>query len=102
MITKFAFPTTIHFGPGARKLVAEHLKQQGLKRPLIVTDRGLGTLPILHDFAESLDGLEVKVFAGGVSRSMMLVTSFPVWASQNRPFPKLVSKLSVPIFSGNV
>ncbi len=64
MITKFAFPTTIHFGPGARKLVAEHLKQQGLKRPLIVTDRGLGTLPILHDFAESLDGLEVKVFAG--------------------------------------
>jgi alcohol dehydrogenase class IV len=64
MITKFAFPTTIHFGPGARKLVAEHLKQQGLRRPLIVTDRGLGTLPILHDFAESLDGLEVKVFAG--------------------------------------
>jgi len=63
-ITKFAFPTTIHFGPGARNLVAEHLKQQGLKRPLIVTDRGLGTLPILHDFAESLEGLDVKVYAG--------------------------------------
>ena len=63
-ITKFAFPTAIHFGPGARKLVAEHLKQQGLKRPLIVTDKGLGTLPILHDFAESLEGLDVKVFAG--------------------------------------
>jgi alcohol dehydrogenase class IV len=64
MISKFAFPTTIHFGPGARKLVAEHLRQQGLKRPLIVTDKGLGTLAILHDFAESLDGLDVKVFAG--------------------------------------
>src|SRR5689334_2368256 len=63
-VTKFAFPTTIHFGPGARKLVAEHLKQQGLKRPLIVTDRGLAALPILHDFAESLDGLDVKVYAG--------------------------------------
>ena len=62
--TKFAFPTTIHFGAGARKLVAQHLKDQGLKRPLIVTDRGLGTLPILHDFAESLEGLEVKVYAG--------------------------------------
>jgi alcohol dehydrogenase class IV len=62
--TKFAFPTTIHFGPGARKLVAQHLKDQGLKRPLIVTDKGLATLPILHDFAEGLDGLEVKVYAG--------------------------------------
>jgi len=63
-IDKFSFPTTIHFGPGARALVAKHLKDQGLKRPLIVTDKGLGTLPILHDFAESLDGLDVKVFAG--------------------------------------
>ena len=63
-VTKFAFPTTIQFGPGARKLVADHLKQQGLERPLIVTDKGLATLPILHDFAESLDGLDVKVYAG--------------------------------------
>ena len=63
MITKFSFPTTIHFGPGARKLVAGHLTQQGLKRPLLVTDKGLGVLPILHDFAESLDGLEVKQLA---------------------------------------
>ena len=63
-IAKFAFPTTIHFGAGARKLVADHLKQNGLERPLIVTDRGLGALPILHDFAESLAGLDVKVYAG--------------------------------------
>jgi alcohol dehydrogenase class IV len=63
-ITRFGFPTTIHFGPGARALVADHLKQQGLKRPLIVTDKGLGVLPILHDFAESLEGLDVKVYAG--------------------------------------
>ncbi len=64
MITKFSFPTEIHFGPGARHLVAEHLKQQGVKRPLIVTDRGLAALAILHDFAESLAGLDVKVYAG--------------------------------------
>jgi hypothetical protein len=64
MISKFSFPTTIHFGAGSRKLVAEHLRQQGLGRPLIVTDRGLAQLAILHDFAESLEGLEVKVYAG--------------------------------------
>jgi alcohol dehydrogenase class IV len=63
-VTRFAFPTTIHFGAGARKLVAGHLKELGLARPLIVTDKGLGTLPILHDFAESLEGLEAKVYAG--------------------------------------
>src|SRR5260221_2460912 len=63
-ISKFAFPTTIHFGPGSRKLVAAHLKEKGLKRPLIVTDMGLAPLPILHDFAESLDALDVKVYAG--------------------------------------
>ena len=63
-IERFSFPTTIHFGPGARKLVAGHLKQQGVKRPLIVTDKGIGALSILHDFAASLEGLEVKVYAG--------------------------------------
>src|SRR5688572_934762 len=63
-IDKFSFPTTIHFGPGARHLVARHLKDQGLARPLVVTDKGLGTLPILRDFAESLDGLDAKVYAG--------------------------------------
>ena len=63
-IDKSAFPTTIHFGPGARRLVARHLRDQGLRRPLIVTDKGLGTLPILHDFAAGLDGLAVRVYAG--------------------------------------
>jgi alcohol dehydrogenase class IV len=35
----------IHFGAGARKLVAAHLLEQGLKRPLIVTDRALARCP---------------------------------------------------------
>ena len=63
-VHRFAFPTEIHFGPGSRSLVAAHLRQHNLKRPLIVTDKGLATLAILHDFAESLDGLDVKVYAG--------------------------------------
>ena len=46
-ITKFSFPTTIHFGAGARKLLGAHLNSMGLKRPLIVTDKGLAALPMI-------------------------------------------------------
>ncbi|MEO5693782.1 MAG: iron-containing alcohol dehydrogenase, partial [Usitatibacter sp.] len=63
-ITSIGFPTTIKFGAGARKLVADHLKQQGVKRPLIVTDKGLAELPILKEFAAGLNELDVKVYAG--------------------------------------
>ena len=48
-ITRFAFPTLIHFGAGARKLVAAHLLEQGIRRPLIVTDRALAALPVTED-----------------------------------------------------
>jgi alcohol dehydrogenase class IV len=64
MITNFSFPTTIHFGPGARRLVAGHLKERGVMRPLIVTDKGLAALPILKEFGASLGGLAVHVFPG--------------------------------------
>ncbi len=63
-ITRFAFPTPIHFGAGARRLVAAHLLEQGLKRPLIVTDRALAALPVLAEFRSHLAGLEVAVFDG--------------------------------------
>ena len=63
-ITNFAFPTPIRFGAGARKLVATHLLEAGCKRPLIVTGRALGALPVLAEFQTHLQGLEVAVFAG--------------------------------------
>ena len=63
-IEKFAFPTTIHFGAGARRLVAEHLKSQRIARPLLVTDRGIAALPLLAQFVELLKGLDVAVFSG--------------------------------------
>ncbi len=63
-IANFAFPTAIEFGPGARRLVAAHLRDQGLKRPLIVTDRGLAVLPVLAEFLTHLAGLEAAVFSG--------------------------------------
>ncbi len=63
-IEQFAFPTTIHFGAGARLRVAADLKAQGIARPLLVTDRGIAGLPLLGAFVAALDGLEVAVFSG--------------------------------------
>ena len=63
-IQRFAFPTAIHFGAGARKLVAAHLIELGFKRPLIVTDRALASLPMTAEFKSHLAGLKVAVFDG--------------------------------------
>jgi alcohol dehydrogenase class IV len=63
-LSSFAFPTAIQFGPGARKEVAAHLRERGLKRPLIVTDKALAALPVLAEFQSHLDGLDVAVFPG--------------------------------------
>lgn len=63
-LSSFSFPTAIRFGPGARKEVAAHLRERGLKRPLIVTDRALAALPVLAEFKSHLQGLQTAVFAG--------------------------------------
>ena len=63
-ITGFSFPTAIRFGPGARREAAQHLRGQGLARPLIVTDRALAALPLLAEFESDLAGLDVAVFSG--------------------------------------
>ena len=65
-ITRFSFPTTIHFGPGARGLVGPHLREQGLGRPLIVTDRGLAALPLVAELKAALEvaGHAVAVYGG--------------------------------------
>ncbi|MFO1396613.1 MAG: iron-containing alcohol dehydrogenase [Burkholderiales bacterium] len=62
-IDKFSFPTTIHFGAGARKLVAGHLQAHGVARPLVVTDRGIAALPLLKSFVGELAGLDVAVYS---------------------------------------
>jgi alcohol dehydrogenase class IV len=64
-IHRFSFPTTIHFGPGARRLVPGRLAEQQLGRPLVVTDRGLAALPVLGDFVALLrSGVEAGVYSG--------------------------------------
>jgi alcohol dehydrogenase class IV len=55
-ISRFSFPTLIHFGPGARKMLRAHLEEQGLRRPLVVTDKGLAALPVFQEFLQLLAG----------------------------------------------
>lgn len=63
-ISGFSFPTAIRFGPGARREVAGHLQSQGLRRPLLVTDRALAELPVLAEFRALLGAMDVAVFPG--------------------------------------
>lgn len=65
-IQRFAFPTTIHFGAGASKLVGPQLAARGTKRPLVVTDRALAKLPVTTAFVATLRaaGLDPAVFDG--------------------------------------
>jgi alcohol dehydrogenase class IV len=63
-LANFSFPTAIQFGPGARKEVQGHLREQGLARPLIVTDRALAALPVLSEFQWHLRELDAIVFSG--------------------------------------
>src|SRR5687768_11636651 len=58
-LSKFSFPTLIHFGPGVRRMLAEHLQAQGIRRPLVVTDKGLAALPAFQEILDLLgQGLE--------------------------------------------
>jgi alcohol dehydrogenase len=59
----WSYPTAIKFGAGRIKELADHCKATGIKNPLLVTDRGLASLPIT---AQALDILD----AGGLGRSI--------------------------------
>jgi hypothetical protein len=53
-ISRFSFPTDIRFGPGARRLLPGVLEEAGVRRPLVVTDKGVSGLAF---FAAMLDDL---------------------------------------------
>ena len=42
----YHFPTEIFFGPGIVQKLGGHLKGQGFKRPLLVSDEALSKLPL--------------------------------------------------------
>src|SRR5690349_14523331 len=59
-IHQFSFPTQVHFGAGARTLVAEHLKNARVARPLIVTDKGVAALPMTGTLANDLRAAQLE------------------------------------------
>jgi alcohol dehydrogenase class IV len=65
-LSQFSFPTAITFGPAARGLLVDHLRAQGVERPLVVTDVGVGALPLFTDLIANLaaGGLDPASFDG--------------------------------------
>jgi alcohol dehydrogenase class IV len=65
-LSQFSFPTAITFGPGSRTLVGDHLRAHEVRRPLVVTDQGVGALPIFTDLVANLaaGGLDPLPFDG--------------------------------------
>ena len=61
--TSFSFPTQIRFGKDVIRELGDHVKAQGLKAPLLVTDPLLRELPF---FAEILTDLANKHLASCV------------------------------------
>lgn len=55
----FTFPNRILFGAGARTSLAEELARLGVRRPLVVTDRGLQASGIVAEVASDLSGASV-------------------------------------------
>mgnify|MGYP001053211192 CR=1 FL=1 len=61
----WSYPTAIKFGPGRIKELADHCKAVGMKKPLLVTDKALASLPITTQALDILDaaGLGRAVFS---------------------------------------
>ncbi|MCB1323396.1 MAG: iron-containing alcohol dehydrogenase [Leptospiraceae bacterium] len=65
-LNEFSFPTHIIFGPGARKRMGETLRSRSLKRPLLVTDQGITSLPMTAEICELIaaGNCDVRKFDG--------------------------------------
>lgn len=48
-VHRYNFPTEIHFGPGARKLLPSKLKEFGIRRALLVSDKGVAGQPFFDE-----------------------------------------------------
>jgi len=51
----WSYPTTIRFGAGRISEIADACNTAGMRKPLLVTDRGLANLPITRDTLALLD-----------------------------------------------
>ncbi len=58
MISEMSFPTRIVFGAGAIRELPNHLARLGVRRPLVVTDRGVTAAGLFARVAAVLDGAQ--------------------------------------------
>lgn len=60
----FNFPTPIRFGAGVINALGAYLKENGLKRPLLVTDPNVADLTFFKEINKTLErqGLHIEVF----------------------------------------
>jgi alcohol dehydrogenase class IV len=60
----FNFPTSIKFGAGRIRELAEHCRAHHIERPLFVTDKGLAAMPMVADILSGLRtaGLKVELY----------------------------------------
>src|SRR5262245_22187429 len=65
LVGNWNYPTSIRFGAGRIKELADACKAVGFKRPLLVTDPGLAKLPMISDAMVSLRkaGIDVGLFS---------------------------------------
>ncbi|MFK0273506.1 iron-containing alcohol dehydrogenase [Ensifer sp. NPDC090286] len=61
----WSYPTSIKFGAGRIKELADHCKAVGMKKPLLITDRGLAPMAITQNALDILEaaGLGRAIFA---------------------------------------
>ena len=65
LVGNWNYPTSIRFGAGRIKELADACKAVGFQRPLLVTDPGLARLPMIADAVASLRlaGIDVGLFS---------------------------------------
>jgi 4-hydroxybutyrate dehydrogenase len=59
MISQWSYPTRVVFGPGALRELPGELERLGVRRPLVVTDRGVAACGLLARLEAVLDGAGV-------------------------------------------
>lgn len=60
--TNWGFPTSIRFGAGRLGELGDVCREAGIERPLVVTDTGLVSLPVITDVRAVLGYLDHAVF----------------------------------------
>jgi alcohol dehydrogenase class IV len=53
-VHQFSFPTAITFGAGARHRAAENLRAANVRRPLVITDQHVASLPMTGELMDEL------------------------------------------------